>query len=477
MPAWDRLPKEDLSAAVQYIKSFSTEFAEGEPDKPITIGKPVASTAESVAAGAEIYVKMKCAECHGKLGRGDGPSAGTHIDEWGFPIRPFDFTRGAASMKGGGSPEDIFRTFMTGLAGTPMPAYADLLKGEQGWQLVHHVQSLFKASDAPPVPEGTPAVGSAEAKKDPSLDPNDAAWKDVPATVVPLRPLWARDQRAEAVQVRVAVGPTAVAFRFEWRDPQNDEDLTRNEDFRDAVAIQVAPEGKPGDYVGLPFIGMGDKKAAIHLWHWKSDWAADIAAGKLRDVGDRYAAMHVDKRAKQDDRTTHPTYLTGLAAGNAMSSPKRKTPVEALVAKGFGTLTSLPPDKQTVEGKGVWKDGSWSVVMRRPRNSDAPPTLRPGGKYTVAVAVWDGSSGDRDGQKLVSQWLELTLAGAPSDADKPLVAAPPAAAPQPPPAKEGPKADGGCGCQLIGGAPLGTTAAPWALFLLCVLTLVRRKRA
>ncbi len=56
-------------------------------------------------------------------GRGDGPSASALLDDWEVPIRPFDFTTG--NFKFGDSPADVYRTFNTGLNGTPMPSYYD----------------------------------------------------------------------------------------------------------------------------------------------------------------------------------------------------------------------------------------------------------------------------------------------------------------------------------------------------------------
>ncbi len=412
MPAWDRLADEDLAAIVEHLKTFAPEwFEDDDPEPPIAIGTAPAASPESLKAGAEVFERMKCAECHGPRGRGDGPSAATLRDDWRRPIRPYDFTRGATSMKGGAAAADIYRTFMTGMAGTPMPAYADLLSAEQGWQLVHFVQSLWAATDAPAIPQGTPALQAVEVTGDLPLDPDDAAWESIPATLVPLRPLWARDQRVEAVAVRAAVGADTVALRLEWRDPESDMSLVRHEDFRDAVAVQFAPDAEPGDYVGLPFIGMGDADATVAVWHWKADWDADVASGTFRDVGEQYAAMFIDQPDPRADNTMAPLFLTGLAAGNAFSARQRRTPVEALVAKGFGTLTSLPQDEQTVEGRGVWRDGVWSVVMRRKLESDAPPALRRGRTHTIAVAVWDGGAGDRDGQKVISQWMELATGG------------------------------------------------------------------
>jgi hypothetical protein len=52
--------------------------------------------------------------------------------------------------------------------------------------------------------------------------------------------------------------------------------------------------------------------------------------------------------------------------------------------------------------------------MRMALTSNASPALRSGEKRAIAMAVWDGEAGDRDGQKVVSSWMELTLEGEPS---------------------------------------------------------------
>ena len=61
--------------------------------------------------------------------------------------------------------------------------------------------------------------------------------------------------------------------------------------------------------------------------------------------------------------------------------------------------------------KGVWKDGQWSAVFVRElkavdRNDIGFST---GSSVSVAFAIWDGSKRDRNGQKMVSIWNEVTL--------------------------------------------------------------------
>ena len=72
--------------------------------------------------GAEVYVRLQCASCHGERGAGDGPSAADLRDEWGNPIRPADFHNPLLAFKTGSRPRDIVRVLRTGIRGTPMPA-------------------------------------------------------------------------------------------------------------------------------------------------------------------------------------------------------------------------------------------------------------------------------------------------------------------------------------------------------------------
>jgi hypothetical protein len=40
---------------------------------------------------------------------------------------------------------------------------------------------------------------------------------------------------------------------------------------------------------------------------------------------------------------------------------------------------------------------------------DAASALRQKGSLPVAIAAWDGGADDRNGQKSVSQWMELRI--------------------------------------------------------------------
>ena len=129
----DQLSDDEVRAVVAFVKSLSPRFAESKPPRvlPIPAAPPV--IAEAVARGARVYVKGECAECHGKDARGDGPSAKD------LSVRPPDLTR--RPFKSGPTAGDIVRTLLTGLDGTPMPSYHQVLEDDDLWDLAYWLDS------------------------------------------------------------------------------------------------------------------------------------------------------------------------------------------------------------------------------------------------------------------------------------------------------------------------------------------------
>lgn len=147
MPPWFNLSEDDRWDVIHYIKTFSSDFVKYPPEPPILIPRPTKSTPELIAYGIKVFDEMKCWECHGRKGKGDGPKSDTLQDDFGIRIPPADFTRGI--FKSGPRAEDIFRTFMTGLNGTPMPSFSDSFTSpSDGWALSFYVLSL--SSDVNP---------------------------------------------------------------------------------------------------------------------------------------------------------------------------------------------------------------------------------------------------------------------------------------------------------------------------------------
>src|SRR5438093_10254537 len=153
MPAWKgRLSDADRRAVLAYLKTFSSFFADtSQHVVELKFGSAPGggSGAEALKVGRQFYDSIGCRKCHGDQGRGDGPSAPTLKDDAGFPIFAADLHQ-SWRFRGGASVEDVYRRLRTGLDGTPMPSFADLidqkfLTDEQLWRLAQYVRSLSPA--------------------------------------------------------------------------------------------------------------------------------------------------------------------------------------------------------------------------------------------------------------------------------------------------------------------------------------------
>jgi cytochrome c oxidase cbb3-type subunit 2 len=140
MPPWYAIGKQSRSDLIAYIKTFSPRWKTDKPQPAIVIPPEPPYSEASVQRGRAVYEKSNCSQCHGQDALGDGPSAHELKDDWGNPIVPYDLTQG--HIKCGDTGQDIYRVFMTGLNGTPMPAFVDSISEADAWDLVHYIQSL-----------------------------------------------------------------------------------------------------------------------------------------------------------------------------------------------------------------------------------------------------------------------------------------------------------------------------------------------
>ncbi len=254
----------------------------------------------------------------------------------------------------------------------------------------------------------------------PVEDPEAAAWDQATPLEIPLSAQTVAkptlpESRIRSLRAQALHNGTELAILLTWEDPTEDVSMVRVEDFRDAVAVQFPLQE------GQPFFCMGQPGGDVNIWHWKADWQADMTA--WQDVETAFPNMSVnyypfaeaDQGAlPRPDEYTDPSYLPALAAGNLFAAPNRPSPVEDLMASGFGSLIAQPPEEQNVGGLGLWANGTWKVIFHRSLASDQPHdvSFEPGQVYSIAFAVWDGSNGERDGEKSTSQWVSLQLAPA-----------------------------------------------------------------
>jgi mono/diheme cytochrome c family protein len=141
MPPWIALSPQNRVDLVSYLKTFSSRWVGAPAVHPITIPAEPAPTLEGLQRGRATFQRMECWKCHGPAGHGDGPSASTLMDSKDNPIRPYNFASGGR-FKCGETNQDLYRIFMTGLDGTPMPSFADQLNPNEAWDLVHFLRTL-----------------------------------------------------------------------------------------------------------------------------------------------------------------------------------------------------------------------------------------------------------------------------------------------------------------------------------------------
>jgi cytochrome c oxidase cbb3-type subunit 2 len=144
MPSWRPLSDENRHDLIAYIKTFSERWKTEKAGDAIKIPAETPVTIESIRRGHDLFEKVECWKCHGQQGHGDGPSASTLTDSKDQPIRPYNFAAAGndARFKCGASNEDLYRIFMTGLDGTPMPSFADVIQPNDAWDLVHFLRTL-----------------------------------------------------------------------------------------------------------------------------------------------------------------------------------------------------------------------------------------------------------------------------------------------------------------------------------------------
>lgn len=259
--------------------------------------------------------------------------------------------------------------------------------------------------DPPYGPTGTVVAGPAPQVPD---DPTSGMWRYGAEEIVSLdgqtlaQPMRPKPSVAH-VKVRVIHDETSIGFRLTWVDAEADDLTVAADRFRDACAVLLAPG--EGDQA-LRMMGSTDKPAT--LLHWKADWQRDIDHGRQGlEAAFPNAVVDVYTPLGTSTGVTPQTYvdrgaaawLPGLNAGNPMSAATRNTPVEKLLAGGFGTAETAPT--QNCRGRGTRTGTGWTVSLVRPLAATDPGELQlaPGVTCTCAFAIWAGSEQDGGSRK------------------------------------------------------------------------------
>jgi len=157
MPSFSFLTEDERRKITAQVLRLADLLDEPEPTPVADAGAAPAATPETIAHGKQFYVDAGCATCHGDAGRGDGGSAKDLKDTDGRPIAARDLTGGV--YRGGDAPVDLYYRIATGLDGTPMPSYGDVIERPDLWALVRYLESLRAPAAPPPLPADPLAAG------------------------------------------------------------------------------------------------------------------------------------------------------------------------------------------------------------------------------------------------------------------------------------------------------------------------------
>ncbi|RAI40042.1 c-type cytochrome [Rhodoplanes roseus] len=131
----------DLDAVVDHVVALGGSRSTSREAEPIVVPERPPVTPAVVSRGAALYAAQGCGGCHGDDLRG-----GTVMqDAAGHDVTSRDLTA-PWTFRGGAAPHDVFLRLATGLAPSPMPAYAQLSDSDR-WALVAFMES--KARIAP----------------------------------------------------------------------------------------------------------------------------------------------------------------------------------------------------------------------------------------------------------------------------------------------------------------------------------------
>ncbi len=355
MPAWKGvLSDEEMRAVATYLKSFARRF-ERETPALIGLGPQIAASPDSIERGEAIFAgpAAECVKCHGEAGRGDGPSADELTDDFGNVIVPADLTT-PWLFRGGPTVDDIYRRLKTGLTGSPMPSYADVLSDDQLWDLANYVDSLGPDTE----PELKPAIAAMRLQGAIPDDANAAEWQNTTEYFYPLVGQIMREPRhytpsIKGVRVRALYNESEIALLLRWHD--RFQDTGGEGKPADALAIQFPAQLPAGDE--RPYFVFGDAANPVNLWTWSA--------------------------------------ATGA--------------VEERSGRGAGAVAAQAT--QNAQAAAAFASGEYTLIVRRALNTGDAEDIQfePGRFIPIAFAAWDGWRGEQDAAGAMSSWHMIYL--------------------------------------------------------------------
>lgn len=443
MPSWEGIlteqQRKDVLAFVttQLVEDRSWQDEEFEELFVLQLDQltPKPNTPESIKRGSELVVEKKCIECHGLEGRGDG-NAFNLKDDWGFSIQPADWHKCwnfRGSRQDPYNVRNIFRTFSTGLNGTPMPSFADNTSVDERWDIANYVNSLCEREHEIPAPQGTVSEETAQAFStapplpiDPLTDkpksnfviPSKFVEGDLPTDeqderwqLIPRRWLAMGGQithkprnfvnRIDDMWVQALYNDTHIEFMFRWDD--------RTKSIQEDDVDWDPTEVNLGDY-GV------EEQAPQGTTFAEDPFHQESIAAKQKDgyaVYNDGVAFQFPVKWQELPAPRKPRYFWGDERF-AVDLTKWTADGTLGVYEGTGwdqDLTELDFQEEVEVVKAEWANGRWTVIVKRPIKGDYEEVayLEPGKYIPMVFFAWDGHNGDVGRKMAVSAFYYLVM--------------------------------------------------------------------
>ncbi|HXV68311.1 MAG TPA: c-type cytochrome [Nitrospira sp.] len=413
MPPWEGILTEEQRLQVlsfvttQLVKDRKFTDKESETQTILQLAelKPKPATDESKKRGSELIVEKKCIECHGIEGRGDG-NAFNLKDDWGFAIQPANWHK---CWNFRGSRQDpynvanIFRTFSTGVNGTPMPSFADNTTVDERWDIANFVNSLCERDAA-----GNPLPIDPLTDK-PKINfviPSDPVEGEIPAEID--AEAWQKaPKRYVAMGGQITHKPRNFVNRIDdiWvRSLYNDQHIVYLLEWDDRT--KSVAEAK------LPWAPT-EVNIDIKEQDPKTGEEGSIAANQNKyAVYNDAIAIETPVKWKELPPPIKPRYLFGTNDQFPVDIVKWEADGSVRAFLGTGWDQDFVERDNYEENlkvlKGEWKDGRWYVMIQRPLGNKKDQdydedTLFEVGQYIPTVFfAWDGHNGDAGRKMAVS---------------------------------------------------------------------------
>jgi cytochrome c len=407
MPAWPNLADQEVSDLAYFITTFSPQFSSADSvPAPVPLPRAPKVTKASIELGKKLYEDNGCVKCHGTLGRGDGPSAPTLVDDWGHQIRAADLAQ-SWTLRGGSSREDIFRTMSTGFNGTPMPSFADALTAEQRWAITDFIDSL-SGSDGPGYSN---LVVARHVQAPIDLAKGAASFASAPAARLPIvgqimEPGRSFHPPATNVTVQAIYDADSVALLVRWHD------MSPQKAGKAGPSLPVPAEEEEEPAAGGSSGGSGGANGSV----FGADEVAATPAGQAPDPFAEAAgpppsefadAVAVQIPSQVPAGARKPYFIFGDAQNSVdlwFFDLSRPTPVQ-FTGKGSGDVAGKEASDLT--GVASYDQGEWSAIFKRPLRPASGAAFSQGEFMPVAFSVWDGFSRERGNRRGLTLWYSL----------------------------------------------------------------------